>query len=129
MVHLDDAPLQALLLDRLTYALLTVGRNIDRRKIGICTQCVLRDLMRIVIAIKTRLKRQRTDIERIFRLYGIQKAVQAVVVRSIIQMTGERDHLSALGQHQAEQARRRLTGAVVVHADKAQAFAARRIGI
>ena len=50
-------------------------------------------------------------------------------MRSIIQMTGEREHLSALGQHQTEQTRRRLTGAVVVHADKAQAFAARRVGI
>ena len=42
----------------------------------------------------------------------------------IVQVPGERQNGSALRHHQPQQAGRRLTGAVVVHADEAQAFAA-----
>lgn len=59
----------------LAHALLAVGRNVNRRKVGVRLERVLRDFMRIVVAVEARLKRQHADFVRIIRVYRIKKAV------------------------------------------------------
>ena len=73
--HDLDAALEAGLLDGLAHALLAVGRNVNRRKVGVRLERVLRDFVRIVVAVEARLKRQRADFVRIIRVYRIKKAV------------------------------------------------------
>ena len=59
----------------------------------------------------------------------IQKAVETVIMRCVVQMARERQDRAARLQHLAHQARGGLPRAVVIHPDKAKPPAARHIRV
>ena len=91
-----DLPLASFFLDRPAYAFLPVGGYIDPSDVRVFTQRMLRHLISIIIAVKTRLKGQNPQPAEVFLPQGVKEAIQPVVVGRVIQMACQRQHLAAV---------------------------------